>query len=189
MRVFRRGAPPDPLLGSLEADRGQFQKGRAKTGGRRRGTPNRATRAVKEFLSEMLDRTDVQAAIRRRILDGDTAAFFKAVEIVHGKPRQAVEGNQASKVVYCWAGELEDRLEEDRRVSRRRTQGTESTPRRAARKLPRAVIQIQVARELVTASEAGDLSSAAQREEFIERDPVAAVLTGLGHGRLRGSAP
>ena len=87
--------------------RGQFRKGRAKTGGRRRGTPNRATRAVKEFLSEILDRADVQDAIRERILAGDTSAFFKAVEIVHGKPRQALEVNQAAPthVVFSWKGE------------------------------------------------------------------------------------
>ena len=91
--------------------RGQFRKGRAKTGGRRRGTPNRATPAVKEFLSEILDRADIQDAIRERILAGDTGAFFKAIEIVHGKPRQALEVNQdvASKVVISWKGE-EDRL-------------------------------------------------------------------------------
>jgi hypothetical protein len=65
------------------------------------GTPNRATRAVKEFSSEILDRADVQDAIRERILSGDTSAFFKAIEIVHGKPRQALEVNQDvdSKVV------------------------------------------------------------------------------------------
>ena len=87
-----------------EDSRGQFRKGRAKTGGRRRGTPNRATRAVKEFLSEILDRADVQDAIRERILAGDTGAFFKAIEIVHGKPRQALEVNQdvASNVVFSW---------------------------------------------------------------------------------------
>ena len=87
--------------------KGQFRKGRAKTGGRRKGTPNRATRAVKEFLSEILDRADVQDAIRERILTGDTTAFFKAVEIVHGKPRQALDLNQdvPTQVVFSWKGE------------------------------------------------------------------------------------
>jgi len=37
-------------------------------------------------------------------LAGDTSAFFKAIEIVHGKPRQALEVNQdvASNVVFSW---------------------------------------------------------------------------------------
>ena len=86
----------------VEADRGRFRKGRVKTGGRRHGTPNRATRAVKEFLAEILERADVQDAVRRRILKGDTAAFFKAVEHVIGKPRQAVELNQDAEVVFRW---------------------------------------------------------------------------------------
>jgi hypothetical protein len=90
-----------------EDGRGRFRKGRAKTGGRRKGTPNRATRAVKDFLSEILNRADIQDAIQKRILNGDTSAFFKAVEIVHGKPRQALEVNQdiaAKVVVYKWQG-------------------------------------------------------------------------------------
>jgi hypothetical protein len=42
---------------------------------------------------------DVQDAIRERLLDGDTVAFFKAVEMVHGKPRQSVEVNQSREWV------------------------------------------------------------------------------------------
>lgn len=86
-------------------NRGRFRKGRAKTGGRRKGTPNRATRAVREFLAEVVQDGDVQAALRERLLAGDTAAFFKAVEMVHGKPRQAVEHDVAAEVVYRWQGE------------------------------------------------------------------------------------
>lgn len=85
-------------------NRGQFTKGRRKTGGRRRGTPNRATRAVKEFLAEIIDSADVQGAIRSRILKGDTTAFFRALEIVHGKPRQPVELGQdrPTELVFRW---------------------------------------------------------------------------------------
>jgi len=39
---------------------------------------------------------------RRHILKGDTAAFFKAVEHVIGKPRQAVEVNQDTEVAFRW---------------------------------------------------------------------------------------
>ena len=34
-----------------------FQKGREKSGGRKKGTPNKDTQAVKELLSDLLDRT------------------------------------------------------------------------------------------------------------------------------------
>jgi len=53
-------------------------------------------------LPATLDRADVQDAIRDRILSGDTGAFFKAVEHVIGKPRQAVELNQDAEVVFRW---------------------------------------------------------------------------------------
>jgi hypothetical protein len=104
-------------ISKVEAERGRFRKGRAKTGGRRKGTPNRATRAVKQFLSELLDRADVQDAICDRILKGDTSAFFKAVEIVHGKPRQAVEMNQAlaGGLTFRWQDDLTNRLENGRK--------------------------------------------------------------------------
>ena len=71
----------------LQAERGRFQKGRPKTGGRRKGTPNRATRAVKLFLAALCDDERVQAAVEARILRGDTTAFFRALEHVVGKPR------------------------------------------------------------------------------------------------------
>jgi hypothetical protein len=95
---------------------GQFRKGRAKTGGRRKGTPNRATRAVKEFLSEILDRADVHDAIRNRILKGDTNAFFKAIEIVQEGPsgggRQSGSRRPPGDSL---AGQLVTRLENGRK--------------------------------------------------------------------------
>lgn len=93
-------------ISRVEGSRGRFGKGRPKTGGRRKGTPNRATRAVKAFLAEMLERADVQDAIRDRILRGDTSAFFKAVEIVYGKPRRATEVSHNAEVVLRWARPL-----------------------------------------------------------------------------------
>jgi hypothetical protein len=91
---------------------GRFQKGHRKLGGRRKGTPNRLTRAVKAFLAELCDSPAVQEAVQARVLKGDTVAFFRALEHVVGKPRQAVEVNQDSRVVYSWAGELRTRLED-----------------------------------------------------------------------------
>ena len=100
----------------VEESRGQFLKGRAKTGGRRKGTPNRVTRKVKEFLSGLLDRVDVQDAICNRILKGDTTAFFKAVEIVHGKPRQTVEqGLTGPMEIRLWQDDLPARIKAGRR--------------------------------------------------------------------------
>jgi hypothetical protein len=95
-----------------EAERGRFRKGRPKTGGRRKGTPNRATRAVKGFLSSLLEQADVQEAIRKRILQGDTIAFFRALEHVVGKPRQAVALDQTlvGGLTFRWQDDLVTRL-------------------------------------------------------------------------------
>jgi hypothetical protein len=59
---------------------------------------------VTEFLFEILDDPTVQDAMRARVLAGDTGAFFRAIEIIHGKPRQAVEVNQETPttVIYKW---------------------------------------------------------------------------------------
>jgi len=104
MRTKRR-KDAETVTTRLEADTGRFRKGRAKTGGRRRGTPNRATRAAKEFLAEIIERADVQDAIRDRMLKGDTAAFFRAVEHVIGKPRQSVDVAQTGPITLCWKSE------------------------------------------------------------------------------------
>jgi hypothetical protein len=84
----------------LERNRGRFRKGRAKTGGRRQGTPNRATRAAKDFLADLVNRTDVQEAIRDRILAGDTPAFFRALAHVIGKPREAMDMNVRGDIAH-----------------------------------------------------------------------------------------
>jgi hypothetical protein len=83
---------------------GRFVTGakRPSSSGRRRGTPNKVTREVKEFLAEVLTKPDVQAVIEARILAGDTVAFFKAVEMVHGKPRQTLDVNQQDFRMIQW---------------------------------------------------------------------------------------
>lgn len=104
----------------VEGKGGRFQKGRRKTGGRQRGTPNRVTRAVRDFLADLVERPDVQEAVRVRILKGDTIAFFRALEHVLGKPRQALEVNQDAAITFRWA-EVERKLEAGReRVAKAR---------------------------------------------------------------------
>ncbi|HVO12830.1 MAG TPA: hypothetical protein VMX54_18965 [Vicinamibacteria bacterium] len=86
-------------------------------------------------MAAIISKLSVQDAIEKRILKGDTAAFFKAVEHVIGKPRQATDVNQASTVVFRWAGEEESRLEDGRKrvadAKRREDASPEqATPRR-----------------------------------------------------------
>lgn len=50
--------------------------------GRRKGTPNKVTRSAKEFVGALCEDPKVQAAVRRKVLKGDTAGFFKALDKV-----------------------------------------------------------------------------------------------------------
>jgi hypothetical protein len=66
-------------------------------------------------LAHLLHSYKASDAIRDSILKGDTSAFFKAVEIVHGKARQAVEVNQAGRLEIRWTDDFMTRLEEGRK--------------------------------------------------------------------------
>ena len=61
--------------------------------GRPKGSPNKLTRAAKDFLAELCEDTEVQAAVKGRILKGDAVAFFRALEHVLGKPKENVDLN------------------------------------------------------------------------------------------------
>lgn len=82
-----------------------FAKGHKKSGGRKAGTPNKITRAVKEFLAALVDDGEVQDAVRDRIVRGDAVAFFRALEHVVGKPKETVEGNVTANL--RWMGDAD----------------------------------------------------------------------------------
>lgn len=79
-----------------------WQKGRAKTGGRKKGTPNKTTRAVKDFLLALVNDVDTQEAVQERIRKGDAVAFFRALEHVVGKPKETIDANVTAE--FRWAG-------------------------------------------------------------------------------------
>jgi hypothetical protein len=62
--------------------------------GRRAGTPNKATKELKDFLRDLVKKPEIQEAIEKQILAGDRGAaqlFIAAMNQVLGKPREAVE--------------------------------------------------------------------------------------------------
>jgi hypothetical protein len=73
----------------VQADRGRFRKGRAKTGGRCRGTPNRASRAWREFADALANDFDAQERLRARVLE-QPELLLKIAEHAFGKPRQSL---------------------------------------------------------------------------------------------------
>jgi len=85
---------------------GRFGKGHAKlpNAGRKKGTPNKSTRAVKDWLAVLVDRQDVQDAITERIKTGDAVAFFRALEQVIGRPVERQNVTFDGKVELTWKG-------------------------------------------------------------------------------------
>ena len=83
------------------ANDGRFMKGsrRPPNAGRRRGTPNRATRAWKDFVAELVTDPDKQDTLARAIAERPEL-LFKAAEHAIGKPRQTVE--MASGDSWVW---------------------------------------------------------------------------------------
>ncbi len=80
----------------VQADRGRFRKGRSKTGGRRRGTPNRASRAWKDFVAEPVTNPDNQDKLARAISERPEL-LFKAAEHAVGKPLPIPRGAIAAR--------------------------------------------------------------------------------------------
>ena len=48
-----------------------FEIGRAKTGGKQVGTPNKATREIKEIAQTILEDPEYQEELKRRIINGE----------------------------------------------------------------------------------------------------------------------
>ena len=94
----------------VQADRGKFRKGRPKTGGRRRGVPNRATRAWRDFVAELVNDPEQQQALAHAI-KAHPEMLFKAAEHAYGRPRQALDVNQGEFRMIQWPG-TEDIAEE-----------------------------------------------------------------------------
>lgn len=79
-----------------------FQKGNP---GKPKGTLNKLTRDVKQFLDDLVTDVDVQEAVRDRLKKGDTVGFFRALENAIGKPTERHEHKGDVRLVIKWEGE------------------------------------------------------------------------------------
>ena len=101
------------MASKMVANRGQFQKGRAKTGGRRKGIANKATRA-KDFVSALVSDPDQQQALAEAI-QKHPELLFKAAEHAHGRPHQTLAQEVAGPIEIRWQDELVERLQNGRK--------------------------------------------------------------------------
>ncbi len=98
-----------PAKNSKGTGRKLFVKGQSgNPAGRPKGALNKTTRAVKEFLAELVDDPEVQMAVRGRIVKGDAVAFFRALEHVLGKPKESSDVNLNANVLFGWVGEKQN---------------------------------------------------------------------------------
>lgn len=84
---------------------GRFRSGHGKLGGRRKGTPNKVTRAFKEWVALLISKVEVQDAIEERIKKGDAVAFFRAAEHAVGKPKETAELSHSGLITFKWEGD------------------------------------------------------------------------------------
>jgi hypothetical protein len=74
----------------------KFQKGKPKTGGRRQGSLNKATREIKAFASGVLEDPSYRANLKQRIQQGKAQEMEKLLYLyAYGRPKEQVEEGDA----------------------------------------------------------------------------------------------
>ena len=88
-------------LGTKKAGGRPFKKGHRKLGGRKKGTPNRITREVKEFLKEFVNSSEYQANLKTRILSGKALPIEQlGIFYAAGKPKEQVQVDSPSMAKF-----------------------------------------------------------------------------------------
>ncbi len=77
-----------------------------KTGGRRKGTQNKATLEAKHAAAELVDDPEYRAGLRARLLAGTLAPALETMlwYYAKGKPREQAEigGSDGGPIVFHW---------------------------------------------------------------------------------------
>jgi hypothetical protein len=70
----------------------RFRRGRAKTGGRKKGTPNKATVEVSELARRLVENPAYMQSLRRRLRNGKAGALEPILwYYAYGKPKEQVD--------------------------------------------------------------------------------------------------
>lgn len=81
-------------------------KGTPKTGGRKKGTPNKATVEIKAFAREFLARPAYRKSLQRRVDAGKAPHMEPLLHYyAHGKPKETFSAEGAGEFIFRWKGE------------------------------------------------------------------------------------
>jgi hypothetical protein len=72
-----------------------------KTGGRQKGTPNKASLPWKQFAEDLAESPEHREALRQACLT-DPNLYLRVIEHAFGKPRQSVDLNTSDKRWIQW---------------------------------------------------------------------------------------
>lgn len=89
-----------------------FKKGKPKTGGRKRGTPNKATVEIKDLARSLLEDPIYQEKLKKRLRSGDAQQIEALLyHYAYGKPVQTVEvsGELTLEELVLGSMELEEK--------------------------------------------------------------------------------
>lgn len=89
-------------LGTKKPSGRSFKKGHKKMGGRKKGTPNRATQEIRAFFTELMHSPEYQASLKARILAGKAVPIEQlGFYYVAGKPTDnlKVESPSLAKIL------------------------------------------------------------------------------------------
>lgn len=81
--------------------------------GRPKGSKNKVSVSAKAFLEKLCDDPKVQAAVRRRIIKGETTGFFRAVDKLIPDPPRAVDLSVSGRMYLMPDGEDIEGLSEE----------------------------------------------------------------------------
>jgi hypothetical protein len=91
-----------------------FRKGKSKTGGRKAGTPNKATVEIKELARSLLEDPIYQTNLRKRLRDGEASQIEQLLyHYAYGKPTDNLKvGREFTLEELVNASMNNDRLEQ-----------------------------------------------------------------------------
>ena len=96
--------------------KGRFEKGRAKTGGRKAGVVNQTTVEIREVARSLLEDPQYQRRLRERLLAGKCPPQIEALLFYYGygKPRETVKVEESASLAGIFKAAHQLRNERDR---------------------------------------------------------------------------